>query len=98
MSRNEKTLVILTPGFAKDEADSTCIPTQQNFIKKLKEDHPGLNIIILALDYPYFDSTYQWFNNTVISFNGRNRGGLSKLLLRRRVFSTLRKINASNNI
>lgn len=98
MTRDEKTLIILTPGFAKDEADSTCIPTQQNFVIQLKERYPSLNIIILAVDYPYSKKTYQWFNNTVISFNGRNKGGLSKLLLRRTVFSTLKKINASNNV
>jgi glycosyltransferase involved in cell wall biosynthesis len=98
MTNNEKTLVILTPGFAKDEADSTCIPTQQNFVTELKEKHPTLNIIILALDYPYTKSTYQWYNNTVISFNGRNKGGLSKFLLRRKAFLTLKKINASNKI
>src|SRR6188474_2664020 len=98
MTRSEKTLVILTPGFAKDEADSTCIPTQQNFVTGLNEIYPALNVIILALDYPYFKRTYQWFNNTVISFNGKNRGGLSKLLLRRRALSTLKKVNASDNI
>src|SRR5215207_10957946 len=98
MTGVEKTLVILTPGFAKDEADSTCIPTQQNFVTALKKMYPALNIIILALDYPYSRRTYQWFNHTVISFNGRNKGGLSKLLLRRKIFSTLKKINASNNI
>jgi len=95
---NEKTIVILTPGFAKDEADSTCIPTQQNFVRALKEIYPQLNIIILALDYPYFTKKYKWHNNTVISFNGRNKGGLFKLLLRRKVFSVLKEIHGSKNI
>ena len=98
MTRDKKTLVILTPGFAKDEADSTCIPTQQNFVTRLNEIYPALSIIILAVDYPYSKGSYQWFNNEVISFNGRNKGGLSKLLLRLKVFSMLKKINASNNI
>jgi len=31
MSEKRKTLIILTPGFAKDEADSVCIPIQQSF-------------------------------------------------------------------
>ena len=53
MNDKQKTFVILTPGFAKDEADSTCIPTQQNFVRALKELYPQLNIIILAFDYPY---------------------------------------------
>ena len=98
MNDKPKTFVILTPGFAKDEADSTCIPTQQNFVRILKEIYPQLNIIILASDYPYTTKKYTWHNNTVISFNGRNKGGLSKLLLRHRIFSVLKDIHASNNI
>ena len=98
MTNNEKTFVILTPGFAKDEADSTCIPTQQNFVRVLKEMYPDLAIVILALDYPYFIRRYQWYNNTVISFNGRNRGGISKFLRRRKIVSVLEEIHKSKNI
>src|SRR5215212_2317735 len=94
----KKTLIILTPGFAKDEADSTCIPTQQSFVRTINEKYPHLTIIILAFDYPYVKKSYQWFNNTVISFNGRNKGGLLKRLLRRKILSVLKKIRASNNI
>jgi glycosyltransferase involved in cell wall biosynthesis len=98
MNKDEKTLVILTPGFAKDEADSTCIPTQQNFIKALKEIYPQLNISILAFQYPYSKKEYKWFGATVIPFGGRNKGGLSKLLLRRKVNATLKEINSTNKI
>jgi len=98
MTGSEKTIVILTPGFAKDEADSTCIPTQQNFVRALKKVYPQLNIIILALDYPYSTKRYPWYNNTVISFNGKNKGGLSKLLRRRRVLSVLKEIHGSKDI
>jgi len=98
MSKAEKTLVILTPGFAKDEADSTCIPTQQNFIRSLNEIYPRLNIIILSFQYPYFEERYKWFGASVIPFNGRNKGGLSRLLLRRKVRATLEEINNTNKI
>jgi glycosyltransferase involved in cell wall biosynthesis len=98
MSDHEKTLVILTPGFARDEADSTCIPMQQSFVKTLKENHPQLNVIILALEYPYSKGIYSWFGTTVLSFNGRNKGGLTRLLLRRKVAMTLEKIHTVNKI
>ena len=39
---NDETFVILTPGFPKDEADSTCIPTVTE-VQKAKQ----LNIPIL---------------------------------------------------
>jgi glycosyltransferase involved in cell wall biosynthesis len=98
MSRDEKTLVILTPGFAKDEADSTCIPMQQSFVRLLKEVYPELNITILSFQYPFFKTNYKWFGANVIPFGGRNKGGFSKLLLRRKINTALKKINNENNV
>lgn len=97
MSEKGKTLVILTPGFAKDEADSVCIPIQQSFIRALKKTHPTLNIIILAMEYPFFKGTYNWFGNTVISFKGKNKD-IRKLFLRHRVYSKLKKLSKENNV
>lgn len=98
MKRDEKTLVILTPGFAKNEADSTCIPMQQSFIRLLKEMHPELNIIILSFHYPFFKTKYKWLGANVIPFGGKNKRGFSKLLLRGKVNDVLKKINNENKI
>jgi glycosyltransferase involved in cell wall biosynthesis len=97
MSKDE-TLVILTPGFPENEADSTCLPMQQSFIKSLKEIYPQLNIIILSFQYPYHKKKYNWFDMTVIPFGGRNKGGLSRLLLRKKINATLKEINRVNKI
>ncbi|MGZ8553389.1 MAG: glycosyltransferase, partial [Chitinophagaceae bacterium] len=96
--KDEKTLVILTPGFAKDEADSTCLPMQQQLLRALKESDPKLNIIILSFQYPYHTKKYDWFDITVIPFNGRNKGGLPRLLLRKKISATLKKIHSSTPI
>ena len=98
MNYKKETLIILTPGFAKNESDTTCLPAQQTFIRSLNEKFPQLNIIILAFQYPYFNKTYQWFGNTVISFNGRNRGGFVKLFLRRKCNAVMKTIHKSNKI
>lgn len=98
MRKENNTLVILTPGFPQSEADTTCLPMQQGFVRTLKEIHPGLNIIILAFQYPYFKKEYSWYDTTVISFNGQNKGGLARLLLRQKVYSALKKINDANKI
>ena len=98
MNHKTKTLVILTPGFAKDESDSTCLPMQQSFIRTINKMIPQLNIIILAFQYPYVRKTYKWHGNTVISFNGRNRGGLSKLFLFQKWDAALKKIHQENKI
>src|SRR5215510_3371344 len=98
MSRDEKTLIILSPGFASSESDTTCLPFQQSFVRSVKEVYPGLNIIILAFQYPYVRDRYEWFDTTVVSFDGRNKGGIPRLLLRRRIMNTLEEICKSTKI
>ena len=98
MSHKSKTLVILTPGFAKDESDTTCLPMQQLFIRCLNRMIPHLTIIILAFQYPYEKKIYKWRGNTVISFNGRNRGGISKFFLFRKWNAAIKRIHREHKI
>jgi glycosyltransferase involved in cell wall biosynthesis len=95
---NKKTFVILTPGFPGSETDTTCLPFQQNFVKALKKIHKDLNIVVLSFQYPYHKIPYNWFNVPVIPFNGRNKGGLARLLLRKKINLTLKKMHAENKI
>ncbi len=89
---NKEILIILSPGFPESEADSTCLPMQQQFVKALKEMYPGLDIVVLTFQYPYHQKEYKWFEVKVIPFGGRNKGGLQKLLLRKKINSTLKKL------
>ena len=98
MNKAEKTLVILTPGWPADEADTTCLPMQQNLARSLREGYPHINIIILTFQYPYFVRTYNWFGTTVVSFNGQNKGGLSRLLLRPKINLALKKVHDTSEI
>ena len=95
---NEKTFVILTPGFPSSEDDSTCLPMQQNLVQKLKGIRPDLKIIVLSFQYPYHNNAYSWHDVPVIPFNGRNKGGLHRLLLRNRINSMLKKIDSNGEI
>ena len=97
MNKDKKTLIILTPGFAKDETDSTCLPLQQQLVKALKEINPELNVIILSFNYPFHSKRYAWFNTTIIPFNNKSRG-LHKLLLRQKVNKTLKEIHKATPI
>ncbi|MGY3215268.1 glycosyltransferase [Mucilaginibacter sp. HD30] len=88
-----KTLVILTPGFPADENDSTCVPPRQIFVRALKRLHPELNIVVLALQYPFFSKTYQWHGVQVISFGGINKGRIYNMFTTFRVWATLHRLN-----
>ena len=98
MKQDNDTLVILTPGFPASGADSTCLPMQQSFVRSLKEHLPLLNIVVLSFQYPYHKKTYQWNSITVIPFNGQNKGGFARLLLRRKINAALQTINSNNTI
>jgi glycosyltransferase involved in cell wall biosynthesis len=98
MNSENNTLVILTPGFPGSEADSTCLPMQQNFVRTWEELFPQMNIIVLSFQYPYFKKTYNWSRTTVISFNGQNKGGLARLLARRKLNAKLGEINNNHKI
>jgi glycosyltransferase involved in cell wall biosynthesis len=98
MKTKQPVLIVCTPGFAKDEADTTCLPMHQNLVRSLKTNYPGLTIIILSFQYPYCEKTYQWFDTTVISFNGQNKGGIKKILVRRKLEAVLKKTSNENNV
>ena len=95
---NNKTLVILSPGFASSESDTTCLPMQQHLVKTINEIAPHVNIIILAFQYPYQHGVYEWNGNVVFSFNGKNRGGIQRLMLRRKVHTVLKELNKRSSI
>lgn len=92
MINESPTLVILSPGFPENEADTTCLPAQQVFVRALNKAFPELNIIIIAFNYPFVRGSYHWYGNTVISFAGRDRGGKTRWLMWFRVWRALRKL------
>ncbi|HTD92522.1 MAG TPA: glycosyltransferase, partial [Chitinophagaceae bacterium] len=89
MSEPRDILIIITPGFPASEDDSTCLPMQQQLVRAINRIHPNLQVIILSLQYPYIISEYSWHDNRVISFNGRNRGGLAGFMIRRKAIQAL---------
>jgi glycosyltransferase involved in cell wall biosynthesis len=98
MPGKPKTFIVLIPGFPADEADSNCLPFQQSFTRKLALLYPELTIRVIAFQYPFKKSTYQWNNCSVTSFNGRNKGGIRKLLLRRKILQYLSRLHREETI
>jgi glycosyltransferase involved in cell wall biosynthesis len=98
MNRDNKTLIILTPGFPANEADSTCLPFPQLFVKTLKQLNPSLEIIVLAFQYPFTKSVYEWHGVTVIAFNGQNKGKINRLLVWKAAWKKLNTIVKEKNV
>src|SRR5450631_4447143 len=95
MINEPATLVILSPGFPENEADTTCLPAQQVFVRALNKAFPYLKIIILTFNYPLARGSYQWHGNTVIAFANRDRGGRARMQSWLRVWRQLRQLKKS---
>jgi len=95
---DDKTLVVLTPGFASNEADTTCLPFLQSHILAIKKNDPSLEIIIIAFQYPFFKRQYKWNGITVVSFGGESKAKWHRLLLWLKVWKYLKKLKREKNI
>jgi len=95
---NEPTLVILIPGFPKDKNDSTCLPAHQNLLLHINKLYPSIKLLLLSFQYPFEKKEYYWNGNKVFAFGGKNRGGLSRRFLWRRVNKELDTLKKENKI
>jgi glycosyltransferase involved in cell wall biosynthesis len=92
------TLVILSPGFPGDEADTTCLPAQQTLVRLLRSQDPGLNIVIIAFQYPFTDAPYNWNGIPVIPLKGMNKGRFHRLLNWARAWMALWRISRQRRV
>lgn len=72
------TLVILSPGFPKDEADTTCLPLQQQLVKSMQQLYPDVQLLVLAFQYPFHQQEYTWHGVRMKAFGGRSKGHVFK--------------------
>jgi glycosyltransferase involved in cell wall biosynthesis len=94
-----ETLVILTPAFPANEADSNWLPAHHQLVKALKQQFPEKDIVVLAFLYPYHAVRYDWYGISVISFNGMSRKGRwQRLLLWRDIWRALRQVRQQHKV
>lgn len=93
-----KTLVIITPAFPANEAETFWVPSQQLMVKALQKNFPDLRIIILTLLYPYQAATYTWNGMEITSFNGNHKRKLRRIFLWRSVWKKLTTITNNHDV
>jgi len=92
-----KHILILTPGFPKDEADDNCIPPLQEFLLKFKSTHPDSKISVIAFQYPYEHKSYEWNGIHLHSLAGKN-SKIKKVYIWFRAVHLAKKIHRAKNI
>jgi len=98
MHNRAKTLVILSPAFPESEMPSNWVLSQQLFVKTLKEQYPGLNVLLYSFFYPYHTRTYTWNNVQVTSFDGMHRRKLRRVLLWKEIWLNLKTVQRENDL
>lgn len=86
-------LLILIPGFPKNEDDSTCLPPVQQFLLCYRRKFPEVKISVITLHYPYHTTPYQWNGIDVYPIDGRNGSGLKRGLIISKAIRIARTIN-----
>ncbi len=91
---NKKHIVLLIPGFPKDEEDYLCVPPVQLLLQHL--DRSLFEISIIAFQYPYSPSNYEWHGYKISAIGGNNKKGVKRLITWRKVLKEFRRIH--NNL
>ena len=65
-------LAIVTPGFPRDAADSTCVPALQLYVRGLVAARPDLDVTVFSLHYPERAAAYRWEGIPVRSLGANN--------------------------
>lgn len=63
-------ILILTPGFAANQDDTDCIPPLQRYVQALSAR--GHDVHVLALEYPFSNKPYPFFDARIYPCNGGN--------------------------
>jgi glycosyltransferase involved in cell wall biosynthesis len=92
------TLIILTPGFPENEADTTCLPDRQIFIRVLRDTYPALNIVVISFQYPHRAHEYYWEDVRVMALGGKSKSGVSRRVIWFRAYQKLKQLHKENKV
>lgn len=91
-------LILLTPGFPKDEQDTACLPAFQQFALSVQIGFPQYQLIILSFQYPFEARRYSWKGIEVMALGGKNRNKLFRLFTWMAACKALEEIHRSHNV
>jgi glycosyltransferase involved in cell wall biosynthesis len=97
VATEKKHILIITPGFPKDETDDTCIPPLQEFLNSFTSLFPDSKFTVISLHYPYLYQKYFWKGIPVFPLSGKD-AGIKKPFLWYNAIKLAKKIHTRNRI
>lgn len=83
-------MVVITPGFPEDEADTTCLTSMQHWVSAMREH---VNLTVVSMHYPYEERSYAWNGIKVYALGGKNSKWKKILVQRRKLNRVLDQIH-----
>lgn len=88
----ETNILLLIPGFPKDENDFLCTPPVQDYLLKYNEQFPNTKFSVIAFQYPFQKKDYIW-NGISVSSIGGNNSVIKKLMVWKHSINKAKEIN-----
>ncbi|HRH36750.1 MAG TPA: glycosyltransferase family 4 protein [Flavobacteriales bacterium] len=66
-------VLIIVPGFPKDEQDDQCLPFIQTYVRCFHEQYGPGSVRVLATQYPFKRGSYRWNGIEVYACGGANK-------------------------
>lgn len=86
-------LLIVTPGFAANEEDTTSVPAVQQFLLCFRRTYPEIRLSLISFHYPCKNDNYDWHGIDVHTIGNKHAGGLKKLFSFSRFLKIGKKIH-----
>ncbi|MES2761916.1 MAG: glycosyltransferase [Bacteroidota bacterium] len=97
-SLKPNTVIVVTPGFPKDEHDTTCLPAFQQFALAIKQNFPDIKFVFISLQYPFKKGLYTWNGINVYAIGGKNKKHIFGLRTKRLALQKLNELKENSNI
>jgi glycosyltransferase involved in cell wall biosynthesis len=98
MQGKKTCIIIVTPGFPKDENDTACLPAFQQFALSLKQNFPEFKFIFISLQYPFKKGWYNWNGIDVYAIAGKNKKHIFGLNTKRLALQKLNELSETYTI
>ncbi len=96
MTQKKQHILWLTPGFAADEGDTSCIPPLQDLALQFADS--GYKLTIVSLHYPFAKKTFSWNGVPVFCIGGKNKRGIKKIATYFQAWKLLKNIHKQDPI
>lgn len=90
-------VVIVAPGFPRDEADDRCLPALQEFLMGLRDSMPQARLRVLSLHYPFKAGERLWKGLPVTDLGGGNLPWPGRVVYLGRAFRRLSALSREHS-